>query len=154
MAKIDNTSNTRKERFRDRRELSAQSIFYSLDKIDTLTVSISGAGIYVCLQTIKYLADKSIEADLLIKLTGGFFLLGILLNFLSQYYGYKTSEQDYLRCEAELDDDPKDKIDKYRKSSNRFSKLTAKFTIVGVISMLLGLFSIMIYFLFFFRLVR
>lgn len=75
-----------------------------------------------------------------------FFLFGMLFNSTSQYFGYKINEQGYLMCEAELDDDPKAE-EKYGKSSDYFTKIAIWFTVAGVDSMLLGLFSIMSYFL-------
>ena len=44
-------NNLEMERIKDRQKLSAQGMFYSIQRMDLLIVSISGAGIYVCLET-------------------------------------------------------------------------------------------------------
>lgn len=69
------------EDIKERKKLSWDSMFYSIQRIDLLIVAFCGGGIYICLETIKYFVEKQLVVDPLIKVTGGIFLLGIILNF-------------------------------------------------------------------------
>lgn len=135
------------ERIKERQKQSYQNMFYSLQRIDILIISISGAGIYVCLETVKYLYDKELyEGILLIKYSGGFFILSIIVNFLSQWFGFKTNEQDYLMCEAEINKQDQTIIDGYNKSSDSFTKWTNRMNAASMACMFFGLILISIFF--------
>ena len=144
--------------FKERQKLSWEGMFYSLQRIDLLIVSICGAGIYVSLETIKYFSDKELEPHFLIKISGGLFLFGIIVNFLSQIFGYKANEQDYLMCLSEVEAEEKGKkskklqveIDNFDRKSEKFSKLTNYHNYISMGFMFLGLILIMIFFLFIF----
>lgn len=144
------------DEIKERQKLSWQGMFYSIQRIDLLIISICGAGIYVCLETIKYLTDKSQDISVLIKITGGFFLFGIIINFLSQLFGHEANKQDYLMCQAEIDAGEKIskeeqlEIDKYDKASEKYSKLTSCFNYISIGFMFAGLFTTMYYFFFIF----
>lgn len=139
---------------KDRQKLSWEGMFYSIQRIDLLIVSICGAGIYVCLETIKYLSDKSQDISLLVRISGGLFLFGIIVNFLSQIFGYKANQQDFLMCQTEIDagnkisKSEKEEIDEYDKKSEMFSKLTDRFNYLSMGFMFVGLILIMWFFLF------
>ncbi|UAM98384.1 hypothetical protein K8354_00725 [Polaribacter litorisediminis] len=141
---------------KERQKLSWEGMFYSIQRIDLLIVSISGAGIYVCLETIKYLSDKSLDVNLLIRISGGLFLFGIIINFLSQVFGYKTNQQDFLMCQVKIDAGKKVskkeqiQIDTYDNNSEKYSKWTDIFNYLSIGFMFLGLILIMTYFLFIF----
>ena len=141
-------------RVKDRQKLSWEGMFYSIQRIDLLIVSICGAGIYVCLETIKYLSDKSQDINLLVRISGGLFLFGIIINFLSQIFGYKANQQDFLMCQTEIESGDKiskseqGEIDSYDKKAEMFSKLTDKFNYMSMGFMFVGLILIMWFFLF------
>jgi len=140
------------ERTKERKKLSYQNMFYSAQRIDLLIISICGAGIYVCLETIKYLTDNNQEVSMLIKISGGLFVMGIIINFISQWSGYRANEQDYLMCDAtiiagnKINDDEQKKIDKYDKNSEHYSKWTNRLNISSMGIMFLALILIMVYF--------
>ncbi|KVV16364.1 hypothetical protein [Flavobacterium sp. TAB 87] len=145
---------------------SWDGMFYSIQRIDLLIISICGAGIYVCLETIKHLsANKDFcTCTCFIKISAGMFLVGIILNFLSQQYGYKANYESYLMydCEVEVDEiksletitkekkelllkldcDSKD----YDKRSDRFSNLTTNLNYFSMGFMFLGLIFTFIFF--------
>lgn len=135
-----------------RKKQSWDGMFYSIQRIDLLVISICGAGIYVCLETIKYLSTNKQECGLLIKLSGALFLIGIILNFLSQQFGYKANEQDYLMCETLLEggdkisDEEKAEADKFDKKADFFSSLTTWFNYASMTVMFLGLILTLIFF--------
>ncbi|WP_125719920.1 hypothetical protein [Flavobacterium ustbae] len=142
---------------------SWDGMFYSIQRIDLLIISICGAGIYVCLETIKYLAStKTIcECLYLIKFSAFFFLIGIILNLISQQFGYKANQQSYLMydCEIEIEETKtqsnrdelmaKLECDKnnYDKESERFSNLTTTLNYTSMVFMFLGLIFTFIFFI-------
>jgi hypothetical protein len=134
------------EQSKERQKQSYQNMFYSLQRIDLLIISISGAGIYVCLETVKYLMDKDQDISSLIKYSGGFFILSIIVNFLSQWFGFKTNEQDYLMCEAEIKKKEQTVIDAYDIRSDSFTKWTNRMNAASMACMFIGLILISIFF--------
>ncbi|RKS42571.1 hypothetical protein BC962_3238 [Gillisia mitskevichiae] len=144
------------ERIIERQKLSSQGLFYSVQRIDLLIVSISGAGIYLCLETLKYLKDNNLELGNLIKWSGGILLLAIIINFVSQFLGNKSNYYDYLYCGSILDaeNNPDDaqqaEINKYDCISDVYDKFTTIFNYASAILMLSGLILLISYFLFIF----
>jgi hypothetical protein len=144
------------ERIKERQKLSAQGISYSIQRIDLLIISISGAGIYVCFETLKYLHDNNIDLHNLIKISGGVLLTGILVNFVSQFLGNKTNYYDYLYCEEiiESGDNPnkeqQNKIELLNNKSDRYNNWTVKLTNTSAVVMLIGLILLSVYFFFIF----
>lgn len=145
------------EKTEERKKQSWDGMFYSIQRIDLLIVSICGGGIYVCLETVKYLAGKHYICSNLIKLCGAAFLVGIILNFLSQHYGLKANREDYFMCQSILDSkkeglnkSEKDQlildIDNLDKKSESYSKCTIWFNNVSMYAMFLGLVLIFIFF--------
>lgn len=145
------------EKIKERKNQSWQGMFYSIQRIDLLIVSFCGAGIYVCLETIKYFASKNLPIGILIKLSGGFFLLGIILNFISQHFGFKSNEQDYLMCEAEMDalekkikkckrKELKKEISKLDLQSEKYSNNTKTLNLCSMITMFIALILLAIFF--------
>lgn len=148
------------------RKQSWDGMFYSIQRIDLLIISICGAGIYVCLETIKYLAtnDDIHVCKCLIKISAGFFLIGIILNFFSQHCGYKANYQSYLMydCEVEADDInslesindvQKEKLEnlncqgrEYDKKSDEYSSLTTTLNYISMGFMFIGLIFTFLFF--------
>ena len=120
-------------------------------------VSFCGAGIYVCLEIIKYSTVNKLPCGFLIKLCGFAFLLGVALNFLSQHYGLKANRNDYLMSDAMLDaediklTDTEKKlleieIKKYDDISEKYSKLTNKFNFYSMNALFAALILMLLYF--------
>lgn len=142
---------------------SWDGMFYSIQRIDLLIISICGAGIYVCLETIKYLISTKTECKCLylVKFSAFFFLMGIILNLISQQFGFKANQQSYLMydCEIEIDEisakinqeELMEKLecdkDKYDKESERFSNLTTTLNYTSMVLMFLGLIFTFIFFI-------
>ncbi|MDP3944970.1 MAG: hypothetical protein Q8Q51_03660 [Lutibacter sp.] len=145
-------NNLEMERIKDRQKLSAQGMFYSIQRMDLLIVSISGAGIYVCLETLKYINDNNLLSSNLIKWSGGILLFSIVVNFISQFLGHKSNYYDYLMCDTKLDAGEKVSqenqiiIDKYDYNSNCYDKATTIFNGASAFSMFVGLTLLMTYF--------
>jgi len=137
--------------FKKRQQLSWEGMFYSIQRIDLLIVSICSAGMYVILETVKFLAERNLSVSWYLKTAGICFIIGIIINFLSQICGYKANEQDYLMCELENNGakSKKDqsKIKKYDKRAEIFSNLTSKLNYVSMGLLAIGLISLLLYFL-------
>lgn len=138
---------------KEKQKLSWEGMFYSIQRIDLLIISICGGGIYVSLETLKYLTENNMNINCLIRIAGAFFLFGIIVNFLSQLFGYKANEQDFLMCEKQIQCennptlDEEDYIKKYDLKATFFSNWTTKLNYISVVLMFLGLLSIMFFFL-------
>jgi len=145
--------------YNERLKQSHQGMFYSLQRIDLLIISICGAGIYVCFETLKYLTENDIEVSGVVKLASIFFVLGIILNFFSQIYGYSANEKDYLWCTTNLELQTKANNDKlfnkepllaliktYDDESEKYSKKTKNLNLFSIFTMFLGLITIIVYF--------
>lgn len=77
--------------------------FYSVQRIDLLIISLSGGGLYVTFETIKFLMSEHICADrCFLKIAGISFVLSILSNFISQITAYQSNKHE--ACWAELEE--------------------------------------------------
>ena len=137
--------------FKKRQQLSWEGMFYSIQRIDLLIVSICSAGIYVILETVKFLVERNSDVSWHLKIAGIAFISGIIVNFLSQICGYKANEQDYLMCELECDDQKvtkdRSQIDKHDRRADMFSNLTSKLNYISMGLLAIGLISLLTYFL-------
>lgn len=145
-----------KKDLRERKKLSTELWFYSIQRIDLLIISISGAGIYITLETLKYLVEKNLIDSLQIKLAGGFFVVAIIVNFISQFTGQKANEKDVYWCNSKIKygenptPEQAEEIDKYDNSANKFTKWTNNSNLTSLVLMGAGLILLMHYFLFIF----
>ncbi len=94
-----------------RHDIIWKNVEYCVKRIDVLTVSVCGAGIYTCFELLKFitLADKlkfpyAIYASNEIKFAGIFFLFGIVLNFGGQVLAYHANftALKHTMCEIEV----------------------------------------------------
>ncbi|MGV8094477.1 MAG: hypothetical protein AB2L24_21700 [Mangrovibacterium sp.] len=106
---------------------------YSIGRIDLLTVSISGACIYIVFEILRFLNGPDavrINSDTtLLKFSAIASVLAIAINFFSQIMGYKANEFEALYSREvinQLEDDIEDdtKLDLIDRKSRRFSMLT------------------------------
>ncbi|MDA6072068.1 hypothetical protein NJT12_20795 [Flavobacterium sp. AC] len=145
------------EKIKERKKQAYDNMFYSTQRIDLLVISLSGAGIYVCLETIKHFVGKAQPCGLLIKISGFIFVVAITLNFLSQHFGYKANESDYLMCDADLDlkdpgcdenkrEDFQLEFDRYDQLAEKYSSLTKVLNASSMIALIVGLLSILAFF--------
>ena len=139
--------------FRDRQKLSWEGIFYSVQRIDLLIVSICSAGIYVSLETLKFLSTNNQEISYILKISGLLFVLGVISNFISQFCGLKTNEKDYLMCQVKIDcedleetENDKKEFLEYELASKKFSNWTRYLNYTSLICMSFGLLTLLLYF--------
>ena len=68
------------EKLKNSKQMACNGWTYSLQRMDLLIISISGAGVYVILETLKYSLEHPLNCILLLKITGAFFVLSIIIN--------------------------------------------------------------------------
>ena len=116
-------------------------------------VSICSAGIYVSLETLKFLSTNNQEINYILKISGLLFVLGVISNFISQFCGLKANEKDYLMCQVKIDcenleeteDDEKEYLD-YELASKKLSSWTGYLNYTSLIFMSIGLLTLLLYF--------
>ena len=139
----------------DRHKRIWDALIYSHQRIDILLIAISGGGIYVCFETIKYFLQKGDGINLTIKLSAIFFLATIVINLISQWCSSNVHEFDYtityreISCIEDNDDfnKYKDEINKYECKISVYNKAAKYLLISSFISMLTGLILLTAYFL-------
>lgn len=134
------------------------SLFYSHQKLDTLLITISGAGIYVCLETIKFYSPNPSSTPVLIKLAACILLFAIILNFISQKISSKVHSNDYTIIDIDFtcQEDGLDKTE-YTEKINKLEckilileKINNIFSNLSILLMAAGLTIIVIFFTFIF----
>lgn len=85
------------ERAKEISKTAWEGVIYSIQRMDLLVISISGAGIYICLESLKFLFEKGTCAcnckmhnPFGLKLSALFFTLSIIQNFISQWFATKA----------------------------------------------------------------
>lgn len=128
----------------DRKAEIWQSLFYSAQRIDTLIMTISGAGIYVSLESMKFMNTSKIEIPFLLKAAGFGFVIAIFLNFVSQYCSYRTHFNDWI-IEDINNKNTKEKekfkaiLEKSEKSAAVYSKINDILNITSAIIMFISI---------------
>jgi hypothetical protein len=89
---------------RDRKQMAWQGWLYAVQRIDLLIISISGAGVYVCLETLKYHKQDPLDFILSIKAAGLCFVVAMVVNLISQFTGKSANKFDMRMCQAKIDD--------------------------------------------------
>ncbi len=140
--------------FEERKKLSNQLWHYSIQRIDLLIISISGAGIYVILETFKFFYDKKTCCCdyIFLKISGLLFISSIIVNIFSQLTGKKANEYDVLWCNENISkaDNPNSdsliKIAVLDTKAQHFTKLTDYLNKLSITTMSVGLITL-VYFL-------
>lgn len=138
------------EKIKERKKQAWDNMIYSVQRFDLLIISTCAAGVYASLEIIKFNFVQHITSYLfLIKISGFFFLLGVVLNFLSQHYGLKANKYDYLMCETKIElaennnneilaKTLEDEVEKYDNLSEEYSNLTDLFNRLSMYSLFAG----------------
>lgn len=143
----------KKEAAKERRRDSIEGWRHSSRQKDVLTISISGAGIYVALETLKFSADHPTSDLWIIKLAGLLFVIAIIFSFISQDFGEKSNYNDVLMCDEIIDADDaptkeqEKEISKYDALSGYDTKIAGTLDNIALITMFIGLAVILIFFL-------
>ncbi len=138
--------NIDKDQIEKEKNIAHQNMFYSVQRIDLLIIAVSGAGVYVCLETLKFIVEEKLnQSPILIKIAGLMFVLAVVVNFISQITGKKTNYYDYLMSCAILEKDEK-KAERYDCISGNWDVATTWFNSSSIVIMFIGLILILIFF--------
>ena len=134
----------------ERQKMLWGNITYSIQRIDLLIVSVSGAGVYFCLEALKFMYENEIAIGTYIKSSAGLFITAIILNFISQFFSFYANLYDYKYT---LLSDCQDRTEKetcamysHERISNIFNKSNNISTALSVLSMFAGLIICFAYF--------
>nr|WP_121272670.1 hypothetical protein [Pedobacter schmidteae] len=142
-----------KDYYKQRKQICLSNLMYSVQRMDLLIISISGAGVYVVLEVLKFGYGKELKSPFVLKIAGILFILAIIINLLSQLTGKRANHHDVIFCDAHIDaddpptDDQKDKIEHHDSKSEFYSTLTHRLDKTSVVVLSLGLFLVILYFL-------
>jgi hypothetical protein len=142
----------RLSRLKDFYERANSYEFYGVQRMDLLIISISGVGIYITLEILRFFYTENIHQDLCwLKIGGVLFALAIFTNFISQLTGQKANSYDAKWSDLEIKKITESKdYDEYeqKKSSDgekKFSNYTLGLNIASTVLMLLGVVILMIF---------
>lgn len=79
------------QRWYDNRNRALANKWYAIGRIDLLIISISGGGIYIVFELIKHFQGLGVNL-IVLKLAALLFTIAIIVNFISQFYGYSANE--------------------------------------------------------------
>jgi len=85
-----------------RKQMSWTNVCYSAQRIDLLIITVSGAGVYVILETLKFSIANKMESLWMLKVSGILFVITIVINIISQRFGHTTNIYDYKWCDSKL----------------------------------------------------
>jgi hypothetical protein len=142
------------ENIEKRKHMSFTNWCYSVQRIDLLIITVSGAGEYVILETLKYSfnSPKPMGDLYLLKISGVLFVVAILLNIYSQVSGKWANHHDIKMCTEKLSAQPRTrevqgKIKLHDQKAEYLSNLTDWMNTASLVTMSLGLIALIIYFL-------
>ena len=141
------------KRYSENKSRALQNKWYSIGRIDLLTIGISGAGIYTVFEIIKFLISQKITANFLtVKVSAFLFVTTILVNFISQYLTWKSNDIEatinnklFLDVIGNKEKDEKE-ICLLDAKEELFNKIITWFNISSIVLMTLGL-SVLTYFI-------
>lgn len=127
----------------DHHKESKQRENYSIARLDLLTISISGAGLYVTLEMLKFLLQGTTQMPAWpLKVVGVLFTAAIAVNFWSQHTGKRTNAAaaQWARYEAlkEMKGTEHPEQAKFDADRECFGRMTKWLNIVATLLMVLG----------------
>jgi len=141
-----------KKYYRDRKNQAWNGWFYSMQRMDLLVISISGAGLYLIIETLKFSRINLLPSLCILKVAGFSFVIAIIANFLSQHFGKKSNYYDIIMCDEVLSNEEISNINsnaeyvKYDNLAEEYSILTKKWNVFSWSIMLLAVIVVLIYF--------
>ena len=142
-----------KDHYKARKQVCQSNLMYSIQRMDLLIISISGAGVYVILEVLKFGYEKHLENPAVLKVAGVLFIISIILNLSSQLTGRRANHHDVLFCDAHIDadenptDEQTEKITYHDSKSDVYTKWTHRLDKSSVSIMSIGLLFVIAYFI-------
>ena len=134
-----------KDYYKEHRKNSFTQWAYSIQRIDLLIVSISGAGIYVSLESLKFSLEHHTCNNILLKICGVIFVLALIANFISQYTGEKANYNE-MKFADEKVEEKEIEAAKFATIADCNSNATGILNIASMITMFSGLVLLIVYF--------
>jgi len=134
----------KRDRFVKYKELSASYVFYAIQRIDLLIISISGAGIYIIFETLRFFKENELVIDLYwLKMGGGLFASAIIVNFASQWTGFAANKNEENWAELKIEETMDQEVDKCKmcrvdKNVSTYNTLTTILNITSTVLMIAG----------------
>ena len=132
---------------------SDEKAFYSMQRMDLLIISISTVGIIGVIQMMKYALEKSTNLTTSAIASIVLFVIAIVLNFVSQWTGYRANQnasdwaKEGLDVINKRDGASQENVERYEKKIDSFSKATDWINAASAIAMIAGI-ILAVYFLF------
>lgn len=136
-----------------RKQESLKGWDYSIQRMDILVIAISGSGIYLTLELMKYFRELKLPIHESIKWAGVFFTCSIIVNFISQLTGKKANLFDCHYCEEVIKagesptETQKKEIDILDNKSELFSSITMWLNTLSTLLMISSLILLIYFFL-------
>ncbi|MBL8002379.1 MAG: hypothetical protein JNL05_10495 [Flavobacteriales bacterium] len=128
--------------------------FYAIQRIDLLVISISGAGIYIVFETLKFMLQQRIALNPSTLEWGGVcFVLATLLNFASQWAGYYTNKHEACWAQFEhkrlggacLNDKEAQEQKDHDTAAHLAGIWTRRFNLASTLAMLVGMVLLLVF---------
>lgn len=128
--------------------------FYSIKRIDILTISISGACIFTTFQILKFMhspeTSNLCSNTTLLKVSAFLSVVAIIINFASQITGYHANKFEAIYSQEVLNqikenEENKSKLEQIDKKSNLYNKLTSLSIPLSALFMSLGIITLVIF---------
>lgn len=149
------------DKLKTHKENAFKIVNYSMQRIDLLLISISGAGIYVCGEIFKFMvSDKVCICHIYtfpIKISGLLFVIAIVINFLGQWASYKANMYDIFLTDTKIyEKENEEKLNDVEKTENfnskkiyyskkaSYDKLTNLSNNISIFSMVIGMLILLI----------
>lgn len=126
---------------------------YSIRRIDLLIISLSGGGIYVVFEILRFfkLHPELQTSMFMLKVSGVVLFLAIMINFVSQMTGYRANncEERFinerlkeLRSDKKFDQDLKNRMDRISQYCTRW---TTRLNYASISTMVVGFILLLIF---------
>jgi hypothetical protein len=119
----------------------------SQKRFDYLIVTVSGTGIYLSLELMKFLYENKLPITASLKLSGIFLAISIILNFFAQFFTFNVFNSVLKLEQIDALDLKKDKsivlkrIRIYNQLGQIFMFLSILFMMIGIVGLIIFLFK-------------
>lgn len=129
---------------------------YSVARIDLMVVSISGAGLYICFESIRFILQHSATIPQLqaaahwpLTAVGALFAVAIMANFASQHFGFQCNKAAALWARyayrQENENTTYDEASPLEKKRDRFGRWTDWMNIASTVLMVIGVIGLIVF---------
>ena len=127
-------------------KLNREEFSSSHKRFDYLLVTVDGAGLYLCLELLKYFVENEIPVGPPLKFAGFFFSVSILLNLVSQFCTFNVYN-NILHIERSIAFDETKNLKLYEKRMKLY-QLHASATMWTCTALMIAAFITLSYFIY------